>query len=123
MPTYDFRCLDCQRKFEKVISYKEYDQIQITCPVCNSSNVTRRIGKVRIARKAGERLAEMADPASLDRIEDDPRALGRMMKDMKGEIGSEMGGEFDEVVDRLEKGQSPEEIDQAFPDLGGDDDL
>lgn len=123
MPTYDFCCLDCQRKFEKVISYKEYDQIQITCPVCNSSNVTRRIGKVRIARKAGERLAEMADPASLDRIEDDPRALGRMMKDMKGEIGSEMGGEFDEVVDRLEKGQSPEEIDQAFPDLGGDDDL
>ena len=25
----------------------------------------------------------------------------------------------EQVVDRLEKGQSPDEIDQAFPDMGG----
>ena len=52
----------------------------------------------------------------------DPRALGRMMKEMKGEIGEEMGGEFDEVVDRLEKGQTPDEIEQSFPDPDGDGD-
>jgi hypothetical protein len=36
-----------------------------------------------------------------------------------------MPPEFGEVVDRLEKGQSPEDIEQAMPDLGeafgGDD--
>jgi hypothetical protein len=36
--------------------------------------------------------------------------------------------EFDDVVDRLEAGQSPEDIESAMPDLGGqagigDDDL
>jgi hypothetical protein len=29
-----------------------------------------------------------------------------------------MGPEFDEVIDRLESGQSPEEIEEAVPDLG-----
>jgi hypothetical protein len=28
--------------------------------------------------------------------------------------------EFDDVVDRLEAGQSPEEIESALPDLGAD---
>jgi uncharacterized protein (DUF433 family) len=32
-----------------------------------------------------------------------------------------LGSEFDVVVDRLEKGQSPEEIERDLPDLGGDD--
>jgi hypothetical protein len=31
----------------------------------------------------------------------------------------EMGPEFNEMVDRLEAGQSPEEIESALPDLGG----
>jgi len=123
MPTYDYRCLDCQRKFSKFLSYQEYDQARVTCPYCNSSQITRKIGKIRVARTSGERLAEMADPAALDQIEDDPRALGKMMREMKSELGAEMGNEFDEVVDRLDKGQTPDEIDQAFPDLGNENAL
>jgi len=63
----------------------------------------------------------MADPAALDQIDDDPRKLGQMMREMKSEVGAELGGEFDEVVDRLEKGQSPDEIEQAFPDIAAGD--
>jgi hypothetical protein len=40
-----------------------------------------------------------------------------MMRKMKQEMGEDVGPEFDEVVDRLEAGQSPEEIEQAIPDL------
>jgi len=43
-----------------------------------------------------------------------------MMRKMGNELGEEMPPEFDEVVDRLEKGQSPEEIEEALPDLGAD---
>jgi hypothetical protein len=35
-------------------------------------------------------------------------------------MGEDMGPEFDEVIDRLESGQSPEEIEEAVPDLGGE---
>ena len=60
-------------------------------------------------------------PAALAGLEEDPQALGRMMRKMSREMGEELGPEFDEVVDRLEKGQSPEDIEAALPDLGGDD--
>ena len=51
------------------------------------------------------------------------------MKKMGREMGEDLPPEFDDVVDRLEAGQSPEEIESAMPDLGadapggGDDDL
>jgi uncharacterized protein (DUF433 family) len=44
-----------------------------------------------------------------------------MMKKMGRETGEELPAEFDEVVDRLEAGQSPEEIESALPDLGAED--
>jgi len=37
-------------------------------------------------------------------------------------MGEELPPEFNEVVDRLESGQSPDEIESAIPDLGGDSD-
>lgn len=71
----------------------------------------------------------MADEFSgFEGIEDDPKAMGQMMRKMGKEMGEELPPEFDEVVDRLESGQSPEEIESSLPDLGsdmggGDDDL
>lgn len=52
-------------------------------------------------------------------LEENPAELGRMMKKMGREMGEELPAEFDEVVDRLEAGQSPDEIESALPDLGG----
>ena len=69
-----------------------------------------------------ESLSDFADPSALAGLEDDPKALGSMMRKMGKEMGEELPPEFDEVVDRLEKGQSPEEIESALPDLGLDDD-
>jgi len=65
-------------------------------------------------------MDSMADDfAGVEGMEDDPKALGRMMRKMGKEMGEELPQEFDEVVDRLEAGQSPEEIESALPDLGG----
>jgi arylsulfatase len=49
------------------------------------------------------------------------KALARMMRKMGGEMGKDLPAEFNDVVDRLEAGQSPEEIESALPDLGADD--
>jgi hypothetical protein len=37
---------------------------------------------------------------------------------MGKEMGEDLPPEFDEVVGRLESGQSPEEIEKEIPDLG-----
>jgi len=76
---------------------------------------------VRVSRGDEGRLASLADESNLDAIDSDPRALGRMMREMKNEVGADdLPAEFDEVVHRLEKGQSPEEIERDMPDLGED---
>jgi putative FmdB family regulatory protein len=120
MPNYDYRCLECKRRFSTFITYAEYGKKSVACPHCSSENVQRRIGRVRIAKSEDSRFEDMADPSALEGLEDDPRALGRMMRKMSSEMGEDLGPEFHEVVDRLESGQDPEEIEKAIPDLGGD---
>jgi len=125
MPSYEFRCLDCRKRFDLFMSYNEYGTKEIRCLHCDSTNVQRKIGRIRIAKSEDSRMENMAsdfsDPDALAGLEDDPKALGRMMRKMSNEMGEDMGPEFNEVIGRLEKGQSPEEIEKSMPDLGGDD--
>jgi Flp pilus assembly protein TadB len=46
--------------------------------------------------------------------------MARMMRKMGSELGEDMPGEFDEVVDRLEAGEDPDDIEESMPDLGGE---
>jgi len=121
MPNYEYRCLTCRRRFDVFMTYSEYGTRPIACPHCSSQNVQRRIGRIRVAHSDESRLERLADPSKLEGLEDDPRALGRMMREMGSEVGEEMGPEFNEVVNRLEAGQSPEQIEQDLPDLGAGD--
>jgi putative FmdB family regulatory protein len=117
MPFYQYRCLNCKKRFEVFLSYSEYGQKPVHCPQCASDQVQRRIGRVRIARSEDSRMENLPDPDSLEGLEDDPRALGQMMRKMSREAGEDMGEDFDEVVNRLEAGQSPEDIEKAMPEL------
>jgi len=119
MPIYQYRCLNCKKRFEVFFSYKEYGEKNVHCPHCTSDLVQRRIGRIRVAKSEESRLDALTDPSGLEGLENDPRALGKMMRKMGNEMGEEVGPEFDEVVGRLEAGQSPEDIEKAIPDLEG----
>ncbi len=125
MPLYDYICLDCEKRFDIFMSYAEYGTKLVTCSHCGSKNVRRRLNRVRVAKSEDSRMESLAgdfsDPSALAGLEDDPRAMGRLMRKMGNELGEEMPPEFDEVVDRLEKGQSPDEIEKELPDLGSGD--
>jgi putative FmdB family regulatory protein len=128
MPTYDYVCQDCQQRFDIFMSYSEYGTRPVKCTHCGSEKVRRRMTKVRIAKSEESRMDGMIDESALEGLEDDPKALGQMMKKMGKEMGEDLPAEFDDVVDRLEAGQSPEEIESALPDLGaeaggGDEDM
>lgn len=121
MPTYDFICNDCHQRFEVFLTFAEYGKTTVKCTLCGSKNVRRRLTKVRIAKSEESRMETMADDFSgFEGLEEDPRAMGRMMRKLGKEMGEELPPEFDEVVDRLEKGQSPEEIEKEVPSLNGD---
>jgi putative FmdB family regulatory protein len=130
MPFYDYRCGDCGRKVRLFLTYAEYDTAEPACPHCQSKKLRRRIGRIAVGKSEDARLDAMADDSALAGLdEDDPRSLGRFMRKMSQEMGEDMGEEFDEVVGRLESGESPDSIEESMPELGtgdsfgGDDDF
>ena len=120
MPTYDFRCLNCGKRFEVFLSFSEYEKAEIKCSFCGSAKVQRKIGRIRVARSNESRADEFSDPSMLESMGQDPESMGRMMRKMSSETGEPMPPEFDEVVGRLERGESPEEIEKQMPDLGSE---
>src|SRR4030065_1621028 len=101
MPLYQSRCLSCKKRFEIFMTHHEYGQKLVACPHCASDQVQRRIGRIRVARSEDSRLDDFADPSSLEGLENDPQAMGRMMRKMGREMGEDLGTEFDEVVGRV----------------------
>ncbi|MBV6396952.1 MAG: hypothetical protein HFACDABA_02556 [Anaerolineales bacterium] len=129
MPIYDFICQTCHQRFEVFLTYNEYGKKSVNCVHCSSDQVRRRMTKVRIAKSQEARMDNMeSDFGNLEGLEDDPKALGKMMRKMGNEMGEDLPPEFDDVVSRLESGQSPDEIEKEAPELGNasaafDDDL
>ena len=124
MPSYSFQCQDCNKRFRYILSYAEYDKRTVNCAHCGSKSVSRLISRVRIAKSEESRMDSIADPSALEGMEDDPKAMAKFMRKMSSEMGDEVSGElgpeFDEVVGRLESGQTPEDIEKDMPDLGGE---
>ena len=119
MPVYEYVCRACGRRARLFMTFAQYDSAAPACPHCGSAELRRRVGRVAVARSEATRLDGLMDDPALDALdEDDPRAMGRMMRRMSDELGEEMGQEFDEVVGRLESGESPASIEAAMPGLG-----
>lgn len=124
MPSYEYRCDQCGKRCSIFQSYEEYGKVEVSCPHCGSQSLQRRIGRIRVVRSEESRLDSLSDPANWAGIdEEDPRSMARMMRKMGRELGEDLPPEFDEVVDRLEAGEDPEDIEASMPDLGGDMDL
>jgi putative FmdB family regulatory protein len=125
MPIYEYRCGECGRRFSVFWrTYSDVNEDRINCKRCGSDHVERLVSRVRVVRSEDSRLEDMADPSAWgDLDENDPKSMGRFMRKMMSEIGDEagdLGPEFEEVVDRLEAGQDPEEIERDMPDLMGE---
>ena len=131
MPIYEYYCMDCRQRvnlfFRTITAATEAEP---SCPQCSGQRLHRLVSRVAVLRSEESRLEALADPAMFSALdEEDPKALGRMMRQLSNEMGEDMDDpEFHEVIDRLESGQPPEEIEKAMPDLpgettGGTDDL
>jgi putative FmdB family regulatory protein len=120
MPAYDFRCKDCRHTFTlDYESYQAFEEATPACPQCGSTRLSHLIRRVAVLTDEDTRLGRLADPARLAGLEaDDPRAMGRLMREMAQEAGEPLDAEMAEVVHRLESGESPESIEQSLPDLG-----
>ncbi len=122
MPIYEYRCQDCHRRVTLFFrTMTEAQEAIPTCLHCGSTHLVRRISRVAMVRSEESRLESMMDTDFLSGLdENDPRSLARFMRKMSDELGEDLGDEFEEVVDRLEAGESPEEIEKSMPELAGE---
>jgi len=126
VPIYEYRCQDCKRRVS--IFWRTFSDAESgapVCPRCGGTDLTRLVSRVRVLRSEESRIDDVSDFGDLpDFDESDPKSMGRWMRKMSAETGEDLGPEFDEVVGRLESGESPEAIEKSMPDLageGGDD--
>ncbi len=128
MPIYEYRCRDCGKRFSLFFqTFAAASEAKPRCPKCGSFDVVKLVSKVAVMKSEESRLEELADPSNFAGLdENDPKSLAKFMKKMTAELGedaADLGDEFYEAIDRLEAGQSPEEIEKEMPELtgGGED--
>lgn len=119
MPIYEYRCRKCRRRVSIFLrSFGESESIQPKCTYCGHDQLDRLVSRVAIVKSEEAQLDAMADDAALaDLDENDPKSMARWMKKMASQVGEDLGDEFDEAIDRMESGQSLEDIEEAMPDL------
>lgn len=121
MPIYEYRCRQCGRRLS--IWWRSVAQMERSrprCPGCQGEDLDRLVSRAAFVRSGESRLDGMGG-AKLESLGDeDPRALGHLMRQLGDDTGEDMGEEFDEIVGRLEAGEDPESIEASLPGGEGD---
>ncbi len=91
------------------------------CPHCGSLELSNLIRRVSLLTSEDTRLERLSDPSRLSGVdEDDPRSVAAWARKMQSKMGDEeVEPEFEEMLDRMEAGEMPDDI----ADDEGDDGL
>ena len=109
MPLFEYRCDDCRRKFTLLVGMVASPPQQL-CPRCGGGNLQKLISRFRVARSEDDLLESVADPAAMGDPED-PKAMASWMRRVGREMGEDLGGDFDELVEEAirEEAEGPSE--------------
>ena len=104
MPIYEFSCKSCSNRvsiFVRSIS----SEVSGKCDRCGSADLERLISRVVVLKSGGD-----FDSLDEDRMlsgfdENDPKAMAAWARKMQREMGEDAGPEFEEMVEKLERGE------------------
>ena len=109
MPIYEYRCHGCRRRVS--VYFRSVNSVaDPVCPECGSNKLTKLISRFAVMKSEESRLEDLADPSSMgDLDENDPKSIARWARKMGEQMGEDLGPEYDEMVDRLEAGEMPDD--------------
>ena len=109
MPIYEYRCRGCRRRvsvFQRTMSVSAPPR----CPNCGSGELTRLVSRFAVVRGEEALLDSLDDESLLAGVDEkDPRSVAAWARKMGSRFGEDLGPEFDEMVDRMEAGEMPDE--------------
>ena len=110
MPIYEYRCGGCGRRVSLFVR-GFVDPVDKRCPECGSGELSRLVSRVAILKSGESQLEDLSDPSAWSGIDEkDPKGMADMMRRMGDSMGEDMGPEFGEMVDRLESGEIPDDM-------------
>jgi putative FmdB family regulatory protein len=132
MPIYEFYCSQCNTIYNFFSKTANTAKIP-HCPKCLNIPLQRQMSM--FATVSGKEETHSEDPfAGLDEQkmekeltklaaeaqnmkEDDPRAAVQLMRKFSKMTGMKLGGGFEEALNRMEKGEDPEKIEEEMGDI------
>ncbi len=139
MPIYEFYCKNCQtiyQFFSKTINREKIPP----CPKCENKKLERTVSRFA-ALSGGQKTEDEEsgqppfDEARMESAmaklareaekmnEDDPRQAADFMRKLSKEAGIKLGAKMEEALNRLEKGEDPDNIEAEMGDSLDDEDL
>ncbi len=134
MPIYEFYCLDCHTVFN-FFSSRIDTAASPACPRCERAGLQRKPSRFATfsqttnsdtdddpmdgldeSRLEGAMESLMHEMGGMEN-EEDPRAMGHMMRRFSELSGLEMGDRMEELIVRMEAGEDPESLEQ---EMGGE---
>jgi len=126
MPVYEFRCNACNAPVSVFVRSMS-SPVAGKCEKCGSTDLRRLMSKFAVMRRSsgGGEFDAMDDSMLAGFDENDPRAMASWARKMQREMGEDMGPEFDDMIDRMERGESMDDLglDDDHDHGGFDDDL
>ena len=130
MPIYEFYCADCHTIFN-FFSPRVNTKTIPACPKCQKT-LSRQVSQFAFTGKAKE-SSDMDDlPIDESKMEqamnmlareaegmneEDPRQAANLMRKLSDMTGLKLGPGMDEALERMEKGEDPEQLEAEMGDL------
>ncbi|MBC8161025.1 MAG: zinc ribbon domain-containing protein [Roseiflexaceae bacterium] len=101
MPIYEYHCPACNGQFQKLVAGFR-DPQGLSCPRCQSPDVTRAISRFATVRSEEARIDALSDTSMFGGLdESDPASIARWAKKLGKELGEDAGEDWDEMVDEM----------------------
>ena len=115
MPIYEYICNPCNKRVNLFFrSYDEASKNTAVCPDCDNSDLRRLISVSSISSGKNSTSEQKISP-------NNPHLLAQKMRSSMRKSGKDYGNEFNEVVNRLEKGENPNSIEKSLRKRSGED--
>jgi hypothetical protein len=135
MPIYEFFCPDNHKIYSFFARSLAYSGAEPRCPDDPGFRMERMVSSFSVTGRAKETpgpTAESADDPAfeaalaameqeagvLDSDNPDPRQVARMLRTLTRASGEKMPAQMEEVMRRLEAGESLDKLEEKFADLG-----
>jgi len=139
MPIYEFYSPDTNRIYSFFARSLAQGRAVPRCPDRAGARMERLVSRFAVTGRAKENTGpaeDVVDPrmeramaemehemSSMSDDNPDPRQIGRLMRKMTEATGKKMPAEMEQMIQRLEKGEDPERLEEEYGDtlenLGG----